>query len=47
MYLENDNIKVLKIFFKFSIEKSMKIFKKFRKFFRKFRNFFRKYRTMF
>ena len=47
MYLENNNIKVLKIFFKFSIEKSMKIFRKFRKIFRKFRKFFRKYRKCF
>ena len=31
MYLENNNIKVLKIFCKFFIEKSMKIFKKFKK----------------
>ena len=31
MYLENNNIKVLRIFLKFSIEKSRKIFKKFRK----------------
>ena len=31
MYLENNNIKVLRIFFKFSIEKLRKIFKTFRK----------------
>ena len=39
MQLKNNNIKVLKIFFNFPIEKSRKIFKKLRKNFRKFRNF--------
>ena len=42
MYLENNNIKVFRIYFKFSIEKLRKIFKKFRKIFRKFRNFLKK-----
>ena len=44
MYLENNNIKVIRIFFKFSIYKLRKVFKKFRKNCRKFRRFFRKYR---
>ena len=44
MYLENNNIKVLRIYFKFSIEKLRKNLKKFIKIFRKVKQSFRKYR---
>ena len=47
MYLENNNIKVLGIFFKFSIEKLRKLFLKIRKTFRKFNKIFRTYRKIF
>ena len=53
MYLENNNIKVLKIFFNFlqknqgKFLKNLEIFQKIQKNFQKIQKFFRKYRKMF